>query len=239
MTPTDMGQLVAVMRRRKRSNLLVAQWEPAWGCEGSPVARSSTCSQAEQHTHAHAAALLVARPPTSSPQERCLPCTGGLRPSILQTGPCYLTLHSACAQSAAGCTPPVPWEHPGVQCSDVSMLHPHTPPEFKGGKWEKERSSSRPPSVQEQSCNTVLSTDLLPQLFIGTMGRTCFNDICAGAQQCGSALSQKEYVRSFMDGESSMSITAAGSPRSCTVLPCPATPQPRDGLMGKPTDTRS
>jgi len=134
---------------------------------------------------------------------------------------------------------PTPWEHPGVHRSDVSALHPHTPPEFKGGKWEKERSSSRPPSMQEQSYNTVLSTDLLPQLFIGTMGRTCFNDICAGAQQCGSALSQKEYVRSFMDGESSMSITAAGSPRSCTVLPCPATPQPRDGLMGKPTDSRS
>lgn len=48
-----------------------------------------------------------------------------------------------------------------------------------------------------ESCSTELSADLLPQLFIGTMGRTCFNDICAGAQQCGSALSQKEYVRLY------------------------------------------
>ena len=63
-----------------------------------------------------------------------------------------------------------------------------------------------------ESCSTELSADLLPQLFIGTMGRTCFNDICAGAQQCGSAPSQKEYVRGFTDGKTSMSITVACSP---------------------------
>lgn len=72
-----------------------------------------------------------------------------------------------------------------------------------------------------ESCSTELSADLLPQLFIGTMGRTCFNDICAGAQQCGSAASQKEYVRGFRAGKSSVSITVACSPQPLDPLPLP------------------
>lgn len=70
------------------------------------------------------------------------------------------------------------------------------------------------PRRRSRSCGTELSADLLPQLFIGTMGRTCFNDICAGAQQRGSAPSQKEYVSGFTDGKSSASLTGARSPRS-------------------------
>lgn len=72
-----------------------------------------------------------------------------------------------------------------------------------------------------ESCSTELGADLLPQLFIGAMGRTCFNDICAGARQCGSAPSQKEYVRGFMVAKSSVSITVACSPQPLDPLPLP------------------
>lgn len=88
-----------------------------------------------------------------------------------------------------------------------------------------------PFSVGTERCSTELSADLLPQLFIGTMGRTCFNDICAGAQQCRSALSQKEYVRDFTDGKSSMSITAADSPQSSYLLPLPYREPPAAPVM--------
>lgn len=87
-------------------------------------------------------------------------------------------------------------------------------------RWERgEGKVPGLPHRRSRSCGTELSADLLPQLFIGTMGRTCFNDICAGAQQHGSAPSQKEYVSGFTDGKSSVSLTGARSPQSLRRAP--------------------
>lgn len=93
-----------------------------------------------------------------------------------------------------------------------------------------------------ESCSTKLSADLLPQLFIGTMGRTSFNDICAGAQQCRSALSQRNMSEALQMVKAACQSQwhAHLSPYIVLSLPCgDPTRSPHDGLMGKPTDTQS
>lgn len=85
MTPTDTGQLVTVMRRRKRSFLLVAQWEQTWARGESSVARSSTYPQAEQHAHAHAdACLLLTHLPATCRSNACPVQEGWGHPSCKQ-----------------------------------------------------------------------------------------------------------------------------------------------------------
>lgn len=158
-------------------------------------------------------------PPT--PLCVAVPGAGAKHHSLLRT---RSRAQLVCAHLTAWSTPEA-WEHParpGGHSREGSVGTEHQDPLHS--KLANGRSKGHFPGPlhwRSRRLQHRSQSRAAPQLFIGTTGRTCLEDVYEGAQQCRAAPSQEECVRGFMGGKSSTAAT--GAPPQ-PLLPCPQPP---------------